>query len=300
MINEVEYAIEIINKPDKVVDLEIGGKPFEYNGFDNGGSTGYQWSVEISDESAVKYIRTSGRGKDTSHLCGGGRDFAFAFYAARPGKVTAKIYHARPWLKKGKPECTIEFRIKECDFHDVMKTMSSTFDRFVSLHKEAKRYGGVTRDLDWSVGEELFRLRRATYLLETALGQKKKNAAQDSTFNQAITMARSKHASLKSKLDDLCERMMILNRRITWLQSKGAMDWSTIMVPKELVTIPEMCVHILGAPKKEIELRGLSLTNKEIEKVISIREKKVDELEKSLTNLLLRVKLSVPLPWSSS
>ena len=85
MIAEIEKAIEDINQPDQVVDLEIGGKAYEYNGFDNGGSTGYQWSVEISDESVVKCMRTSGQGKDTSYLCGGGRDFAFVFYAVRPG-----------------------------------------------------------------------------------------------------------------------------------------------------------------------------------------------------------------------
>ena len=85
MNTEIEYAIEEINQPDQVVDLEIGGKAFVYNGFDNGGSTGYQWSVEISDESIVKCMRTSGQGKDTSYLCGGGRDFGFMFYAVRPG-----------------------------------------------------------------------------------------------------------------------------------------------------------------------------------------------------------------------
>jgi prefoldin subunit 5 len=37
IIEEIEAAIESVNKPDQVIDLEIGGKPFEYHGWDNGG-----------------------------------------------------------------------------------------------------------------------------------------------------------------------------------------------------------------------------------------------------------------------
>ena len=218
------------------------------------------------------------------------------------GTVTAKIYHGRPWLKKEFPKLTIEFRVKECkDHHNVMKTMSSMFDRFTALHKEAMRYDVVTRDSDWYVGEEIFRLREAMYHLESAVEAKKKAAKQESNTNHAITTAHDENANLKSKLEDLCERASILTRRIQWLEGEGKIDWSNILVAREHISVPEMAVQIHGKiSQKEIELRSLLLTNKEIEKVVSTRQKKVNELEKELTNLLLSVKLTVPLPWSSA
>ena len=68
---------------------------------------------------------------------------------------------------------------------------------------------------------------------------------------------------------------------------------SNILVAREHISVPEMAVQIHGKiSQKEIELRSLLLTNKEIEKVVSTRQKKVNELEKELTNLLLSVKLT--------
>ena len=205
-------------------------------------------------------------------------------------------------MKKEFPKLTIAFRVKECkDHHNVMKTMSSMFDRFTALHKEAMRYDVVTRDSDWYVGEEIFRLREAMYLLETAVEAKRKAAKQESNTNHAITTAHDENANLKSKLEDLCERASILTRRIQWLEGEGKIDWSNILVAREHISVPEMAVQVHGKiSQKEIELRSLLLTNKEIEKVVSTRQKKVNELEKELTNLLLSVKLTVPLPWSSA
>ena len=195
---------------------------------------------------------------------------------------------------------TIEFRVKECkDHHEVMKTMSSIFDRFTTLHKEAMRYGVVTQDCDWYVGEEIFRIRKAMYLLETAVEAKKNATKQESNTNHALTKAHNENKNLKRKLEDLCERASILTRRIQWIEGEGKIDWSDILVAREHISVPEMAIQIHGnISQKEIELRSLSLTNKEIKKVVSTRQKKVNELEEKLTDLLLSVKLTVPLPWS--
>ena len=214
-----------------------------------------------------------------------------------------KIYHSRPWLNNQTPKITLEFRVKECDSDQILKIMRSQFDKFVSVQKEAKRYG-VNRDIDWCVGEELFRLRHATYLLEDSVRVKRETELKETSINRELTIAKNQNTNLKLKLDELTKRTEILNRRITWLRSNGEMDWDNMLILNEPRThVREIYVQgSAGCSKEELKLRGIHLTNKEIEKLVLLREKKVDDLENTLAELLLKVNLvtSSPLPWSLS
>ena len=65
----------------KHVQLAIGNLPHKIQKFSQG-STGYTWSVESEDEEVVRTLTSyPEHGKDTSHLCGGGRDFTLEFHA---------------------------------------------------------------------------------------------------------------------------------------------------------------------------------------------------------------------------
>ena len=95
-------------KPALTVSLKVGEDPFIYSGWDNGGSTGYTWKVDVSSN-AIGYFQTKNDQRSTAHLCGGGMAFEYQFHPLQVGSSEVKIFHGRPWENNNKE--TILFHV---------------------------------------------------------------------------------------------------------------------------------------------------------------------------------------------
>lgn len=99
-------------------ELPLGGLPWVFDGWENSGSTGYTWSVNISDPTVVGFFETEGKGRDTNSpgVCGGGRDFAYEFHALSPGDATVEIHHGRSWeVEKAVPKKVLRVTVPHPD-----------------------------------------------------------------------------------------------------------------------------------------------------------------------------------------
>ena len=87
----------------ELITTEAGGAPTLHAGWDNGGSTGYAWTVAVEDPKVVRYFKTDGKGRDTRAICGGGCDFEFEFHGIAAGRTTVRIFHGPSWEPAAAP-----------------------------------------------------------------------------------------------------------------------------------------------------------------------------------------------------
>ena len=115
------------------VNLKVGEDPYIYSGWDNGGSTGYAWSVDVSSN-AIGYFKTTDDQRSTTHLCGGGTAFEYHFHPIQEGSSEVKIYHGRPWENNNDdtpPKETILFHVGALNDEE-----SSTLEALVQQAQE--------------------------------------------------------------------------------------------------------------------------------------------------------------------
>ena len=173
------------------VDIHIGQLPYIFNGFDNGGSTGYAWSVQIENPTVVQFTRTSPSvGQDTRQLCGGGIDFAYEFHPTSVGDTDINIYHGRPWEQRPVTQTRIN-----ADGTSTTITSGPTPEATIHLHVKDS-----LGDLDALVERELLHLQE----LQGALGQElrsHKESNSTSSLGMDLFLIRTQTRELAMQLE---------------------------------------------------------------------------------------------------
>jgi predicted secreted protein len=223
------------------VNLNIGEPPYIYSGWDNGGSTGYSWSVQSQNTDVIQYFRKiPDNGKNTTQLCGGGIEFNYEFHPVKPGSSEVKIFHGRPWEtdENTTPKDTILFQVaklsdeqsleldsliqKEQEKLNAYKDLASKNNIIISLSTTEQ-----TTTTDTSPGSVLFRIRQELALVEPKLKMLKKHMA-----------ASDEHTILMNELRESYNQIMI--------ESKNQENQQKLLVSKmsELTGINYAMEHV--------------------------------------------------------
>jgi len=198
-------------KPALTVSLKVGEDPFIYSGWDNGGSTGYTWKVDVSSN-AIGYFQTKNDQRSTAHLCGGGMAFEYQFHPLQVGSSEVKIFHGRPWENNNKE--TILFHVGALNEEE-----SSTLDALVQQEQEkleafqfeannlniemVPQEPPTTTDTSTTTGALLFFIRHMCAVLEPRLDRHHKKVAANNiqTEKENLTNMQEVVAGMQSQVD---------------------------------------------------------------------------------------------------
>ena len=235
-------------KPALTVSLKVGEDPFIYSGWDNGGSTGYTWKVDVSSN-AIGYFQTKNDQRSTAHLCGGGMAFEYQFHPLQVGSSEVKIFHGRPWENNNgdTPKETILFHVGALNEEE-----SSTLDALVQQEQEkleafqfeannlniemVPQEPPTTTDTSTTTGALLFFIRAKCAVLEPRLDRHHKKVALNNeheavmkklTEEYKAIVAESKKVEqqqrrLVQQLSELTETMQLSDQGLRQARSRIA------------------------------------------------------------------------------